>query len=138
MEFANRVLKYRIGVFAAIIALLIFSVPGFLRMDVTVEIADYFIEGDKAIEHQERFEEIFGKTNFIGVLFESDDVFSRQSLEKLNEIADSIEAQLPYVEAIYSIARLSYRELGRTAYEFHKDGSLASSPAEQESIRLAM
>ena len=80
-------------------------------------------------------EEIFGKNNFVGVLFESDDVFSVQSLEKLNEIADSIEAQLPYVEAIYSIASLTYREMGMKAYEFSKDGLLVSSLAEQENIR---
>ncbi|MDX2431947.1 MAG: MMPL family transporter, partial [Bacteroides sp.] len=134
MEFANRVLKYRIPVFAAIIAILILSVPGFLKMDVTVEIADYFIEGDEAIEHQERFEEIFGKTNFIGVLFESDDVFSRESLEKLNEIGDSIEAHIPYAESIYSIANLAYRELGQNGYEFGKEGLLTSSPSDQESI----
>ena len=134
MEFANRVLKYRIPVFAAFIALLILSVPGFLRMNVTVEIADYFIEGDEAIQHQEHFEEIFGKTNFIGVLFESDNVFSRQSLEKIHEIGDSIEAHIPYVESIYSIANLSYRELGRNGFIFNKDGALSTDPADQLSI----
>ncbi len=134
MEFANRVLKYRITVFAAIIALLILSVPGFLKMDVTVEIADYFIEGDEAIEHQERFEEIFGKTNFIGVLFESEDVFSKASLEKLNEIGDSIKAHIPYVESIYSIANLTYRELGRDGYKFDREGLLVSNLSDQENI----
>lgn len=138
MEFADRVLKYRIPVFAATLVLLIFSIPGFLKMDVTVEIADYFIEGDEAIEHQERKEEIFGKTNFVGVLFESDDVFSRQSLEKIHEIGDSIKSHIPYVESIYSIANLAYRELGREGYKFGKDGLLISSQSEQEACRSAI
>ena len=132
MEFANRVLKYRIPVFATIIALFILSVPGFLKMNVTVEIADYFIEGDEALEHQERFEKIFGKTNFVGVLFESEDVFSTSSLEKIHEIGDSLEAGIPYADGIYSVATLSYGELGRKGYEFGKNGSLISSPSDQE------
>lgn len=138
MEFANRVLKYRIPIFAAIIALFLFSVPGFLRMDITVEIADYFIEGDEALEHQERFEEIFGKTNFIGVLFESNDVFSSQSLEKIHEIGDSIDAQIPYVESIYSISNLAYRELGTDGYEFSDDGLLISNSSDQENTTSAI
>lgn len=129
-----KILKYRVAVFAAILGLLLLSVPGFLRMDVTVEIADYFIEGDEAVENQERYEEIFGKTNFIGVLFESEDVFSSKSLEKIHEIGDSIKEHIPYVESVYSIAVLESRELGRKGYEFNKEGRLQSSQSDQEDI----
>jgi predicted RND superfamily exporter protein len=138
MEFANSVLKYRLPVFAAILAIIILSIPGFLKMDVTVEIADYFIEGDEAIEHQERFEEIFGKTNFIGVLFESEDVFSRKSLEKLHEIGDSIEQHIPWIEGIYSIAHLTYSELGQKGYDFNTEGILSSDPGDYEGTTSAI
>jgi predicted RND superfamily exporter protein len=103
-------------------------------MHVSVDIADYFIEGDEALENQERFEQIFGKTNFVGVLFESPDVFSRESLEKIHEIGDSLIKHIPYVERIYSIATLDYDELGSDGFEFSKYGKLSSSPSEQQSI----
>jgi len=103
-------------------------------MKVSVEIADYFIEGDEALENQERFEQIFGKTHFLGVLFENIDVFSRESLEKIHEIGDSLSKHIPYVERIYSITTLDFDELGSDGFEFSKDGKLSSSPSEQQSI----
>ena len=134
MRFANRVLRHRILVSATVFALICLSVPGLLRMDVSVDIADYFIEGDAALENQKRFEQIFGKTNFVGVLFESSDVFSSKSLEKINEIGDSLSKHIPYVENIYSIANLDYYELGSDVFKFNKDGKLSSSPSEQQNI----
>ena len=138
MRFANRVLRHRILVSAAVFALICLSVPGLMRMDVSVDIADYFIEGDDALENQKRFEQIFGKTNFVGVLFESKDVFSQKSLEKIHEIGDSLTKHVPYVESIYSIAHLDYDELGSDGFEFGKDGLLSSSPSDQQSISFTI
>ncbi len=138
MKFANRVLNHRIPIFAAIVILFCLSIPGLLRLDITVEIADYFIEGDDALRNQERFEQIFGKNDFVGVLFESNDIFSTPSLEKINEIGDRIIDSIPYAESIQSITDLDPRELGGNKFVFNEDGKLISSQSEQERTRTIL
>ena len=132
MRFASRVLKLRIPIFVAFIVLVSLSIPGLLRMDISVDIADYFIKGDDAITHQERFEELFGKKKFVGVLFESDDVFSTRSLEKINEIGDSILKNIPYAEGVHSLSTVPAGELLTSGFLFDDKGLLISSKTDQE------
>jgi len=93
---------------------------------MTIDIADYFVKGDEVKDHQERFEEIFGKNEFFGVLFQSADVFSPQSLEKIYEIGDSITKNLSYAQTLYSIVHISSLEMGRNLFYFDEAGKLVS------------
>jgi len=132
MNFPNRILNHRILIFIAIVILFFLSIPGLLRMDIKIDMADYFLEGDDALEQQERFEQIFGVNEFVGVLFESDDVFSVQSLEKIHEIGERIKENIPYSESIHSITNIDSRELGRNEFAFDSSGKLISSQTGKE------
>ena len=131
MKFASLVLKYRIFIFISIIVLSLFSIPGILRLDITVDVEDYFVEGDDAIKNQKRFEEIFGKNEFFGVLFESDDIFSTPSLEKLHEIGDAITEKISCAQSVYSVTHIDSLVLGSKLFIFNKNGKLI---ADQKSI----
>jgi len=133
MKFATHVLKFRILIFISTIALFLFSIPGILRLDITIDVADYFVEGDDAIKNQKRFEKIFGKNEFFGVLFESHNIFSNRSLEKLHEIGDSIIENIPFSQRVYSITHIDSLELGSTIFRFNSEGKIISDP---ESIEL--
>ena len=65
-------------------------------------------------------------------------MFSRQSLEKLHEIGDSSEKNIPWLEGIYSIAHLTYSELGQNGYDFDKDGTLSSGSQDYEGTTSAI
>ncbi len=132
MNFPNRILNHRIPIFSAIVILFFLSIPGLLQVDIKVDMADYFLEGDDALEKQERFEQIFGVNEFIGVLFESNDVFSTQSLEKIHEIGERIKENFPYSESIHSITNIDSRELGRNEFVFDSTGKLISSQTGKE------
>ncbi len=129
MKIARLVLRYRISIFISIIVLVLFSIPGILRMDITVSIADYFVAGDETKKNQERFEEIFGKNEFFGVLLESNDIFSPRSLEKINEIGDSITKNISFAQTLYSIVHISSLEMGNNLFYFDEAGKLVSDQA---------
>ena len=129
MKFARLVLKYRVSVIISIVGLFLFSIPGILRLDITVNIKDYFIESDEAKDYQKSFEEVFGKNEFFGVLLENDDVFSPQSLEKLYEIGDSIRKNISYARSLYSIVHITSLEMGNNMFYFDEEGKLISDKA---------
>ncbi len=134
MIFSKLVLKYRILLIAVILVLASLSVLGIFRLNISVSIADYFMEGDDAVENQKHFEKIFGRNDFFGVLFESENVFSPQSLEKINEIGNKIQQEIPFAANMRSIAKIDPRELGGSVFRFDTLGVLVSDTVQQEKI----
>ena len=135
MKFAYRILAYRIPILAAITSLVILSIPGLRRLELKVDISDYFIEGAEAVVNQQRFEKLFGRNEFVGILFESENVFNTPSLEKIHEIADICSAEIPYVRSVHSIANIDPRELGGKSFSFSDEGKLITGEGEAEEIR---
>jgi predicted RND superfamily exporter protein len=87
-RFVQVVLKFRMPVLLVTFLLLPVCVPGLFRLDVNVKIEDFFVEDDPVLENQKEFCRLFKNNDFIGVLVESDDVFSRESLELIITVGD--------------------------------------------------
>lgn len=120
------VLKYRLFILAGLLALLTWSLLGIRHLNVSVSIADYFVESDVSSKQQDQFEELFGKGDFFGVLFKSDDVFSNSSLEKIHEIGEKIKQEIPFVNNLYSIAHISSLEMGGKKFYFDNQGEVTA------------
>ncbi len=134
--FVQGVLKFRIPVLIASFLLLIVSIPGLFRMDVKVQIEDFFVEDDPILENQKEFRRLFKNNDFIGVLVESDDVFSRDSLELIKKVGDRLKETVPLAGDIVSLVELNNVFIGGLRLKF-KGSELTSSDDEVEQIRIS-
>lgn len=139
-SFSNRfvqvVLKFKIPVLLVPFLLLIVSIPGLFQLDVNVNIEDFFVEDDPVLENQKEFCRLFKNNDFIGVLVESDDVFSRESLELIKIVGDRLEETVPFAGNVISFVELDKISFGQQRLLF--EGSvLSSSDEEVEQIRIS-
>ena len=104
-----------------------------MKIRFTTDMADYFIEDDPVLRSQDRFESLFGSKEFIAVLLESDDVFSRESLETINRIGLSLKEGVPFAGDLVSLAAVNPVIAGGESFRFEGD-SLVST--EEERLRL--
>ena len=74
-------------------------------MDTTVDISDFFLEDDPVIRNQEKFRRLFGNNDFVGVLVESEDVFSRDTLELINLVGERLKREVPFASSLVSPMR---------------------------------
>jgi predicted RND superfamily exporter protein len=112
------------------------SIPGVFRMDITVDIADFFLEDDPVIRNQEKFQQLFGTNDFIGVLVESKDVFSRQTLELIRLVGKRLRDEVPLAGDLVSLTELTSAQSGGLLFRFKGD-SLVSTKEEVERIRTS-
>jgi predicted RND superfamily exporter protein len=105
-------------------------------MDITVDIADFFLEDDPVIRNQEGFRRLFGNNDFVGVLVESEDVFSRDTLELIKLVGERLKKEVPLAYTLTSLTELTPVRSGGLLLRF--DGTkLVSSTEEIEVIRRA-
>ena len=122
-------IKYRIPVLIIIIAAVAALSPGLMKLDITVSMENFFLEDDPVIKKQDEFRELFGNNDFIGVLYESEDVFSRDSLEQIRRIGLELQENVPFAGDITSIASNSNMLTGGARLRF-KDGELQNTDDE--------
>ena len=133
---AQRIVKYRFYVIVFVLAVSAVCLPGLFRLNITVDIQDYFLEDDPILTLQKDYEALFPGNEFIGVLVESDDVFSRDSLELINELGEILKEAFPGSGEVLSPASLPGSLTGGRTALF--DGNiLISTPEEMESLRDA-
>ncbi len=131
---AHRIPRLRGFIIIAAILLVAVSVPGVFQLDITVDIADFFLENDPVIRNQEKFRQQFGNNDFIGVLVESDDVFSRETLELIRLVGEQLRKEVPLAGELVSLTELTLDQTGELPLQF--DGStLVSTREEVEQIR---
>ncbi len=133
---AHRIPRLRIPILLAAVLVIALSVPGVFRMDITVDIADFFLEDDPVIKNQEEFRRQFGNNDFVGILVESDDVFSRDTLELIKLIGERLKDEVPLASDLVSLTELTRARSGGLLLRF--DGAaLVSSDDEVEAIRMS-
>ena len=129
-----RLLKYRVLILIILAALVAAAVPGLLKLNITVSIDNFFLDDDPIAKKQAEFKKLFGNNDFIGVLFESDDVFSRDSLERIRLIGTALQENVPFAGEITSIASDSNMVPGRDRLRFD-NGILQNDDNELARIR---
>ncbi|MDC7240254.1 MAG: MMPL family transporter [Spirochaetales bacterium] len=115
-------------------ALLAFCIPGLSRISFTTDISDYFVDNDPVLTSQEKFQQLFDKHEFIAVLVESDDVFSRETLETIYSLGEKLMEDVPFAESLVSLSSVNPVLAGGLSFSF-EEGRLVSTDNEIEEIR---
>ncbi|NCC99084.1 MAG: hypothetical protein EOL95_05180 [Bacteroidia bacterium] len=124
-----------IGSFIAIIAI---SVIGLKQIVVESSYDGYFLEDDPMLVQSDKFKEIFGNDNFVAVLTECDNSFSKQSLELIRELSNELMDSLSYSEKVTSLTNIEFMtgtEDGMTIEQIVPE-VIPSDKASLDSIRL--
>lgn len=133
---AHQIPRLRGFIILAAILLTVLSVPGVFQLDITVDIADFFLEDDPVIRNQEKFRQQFGNNDFIGVLVESKDIFSRETLELIKLVGERLREEVPLADELISLTELTLDQTGELPLHF--DGTtLVSTKEEVERIRVS-
>ncbi len=128
-SFGSTVLKYRWLVLTATVILSAAALPGLFHLDISVNIEDFFLDDDPVLKNQKKFQQTFHGNDFVGVLVEADDVFSRKSLETIKLVGDRLMKEVPLAKETTSLANFKdYFKRGRKLR--FKEGRLISSDRE--------
>ncbi len=92
----------------AFIAVVGFSFTGLPKLVMESSWDGYFLEDDPMLVKTDEFKEIFGNDNFVAVLTECDNTFSKQSLELIRELSNELMDSLSYAEKITSLTDIEF------------------------------
>ncbi|MDR1050687.1 MAG: MMPL family transporter [Deltaproteobacteria bacterium] len=81
---------------------------GLPRLEVDTSQESWLLAGDKELLAKERFEAIFGKDDFCGVLVRSDNITSPESLALIREMGRELMAEVPYASEVVSITDFEF------------------------------
>lgn len=105
---AQTTLKYR---WIVIFIFLLATVGGYLGLKkVIIEYSNesMFLPDDPLIVMTDDFKEIFGNDQYVGVLVESDSLFSKQNLELLRRLSNELQDSVPYADKVTSLTDVEF------------------------------
>lgn len=76
---------------------------GLKDLKTSVSITNLFLEDDQVIKDQKEFDSIFGNSDFVGVLVESNDVFSVETMNLLKSISSDLQSDVAIIDSVSSI-----------------------------------
>jgi uncharacterized protein len=107
-HFAKGIIKKRWLIICSFIALIVISVIGVRKMVVESSWDGYFLEDDPMLVQSDRFKEIFGNDYYVAVLTETDNTFSKHSLELIRDLSNELMDSLSYAEKITSLTNIEF------------------------------
>ena len=110
--FAEGVLKYRVLVLIAILAILAFFVSRIPRMHFITSFESFFVEDDEEIKTYNSFKEEFGNDKTVYVLIEPKEgvLFTLENMALLKKITEDLEKNIPYLDEITSVTNAEFIE----------------------------
>lgn len=132
--FGNFLLRFRWIIIILLLAMAAITIPGIPGLTITVNVEDFFLADDPVLQNQERFHQMFHNTDFIGVLVESDDIFSRDTLELIHRVGSELQEHVPLAGDVTSLVTFSHPSMGPLSLTF-KDNTLLNSDTELEAIK---
>ncbi len=128
------IIKHRVAVLVAILAVFTLFSLGLLRVSTEVNVANYFIDDGTLQAEQQHLVDTFGNKNFIAVLLQSDNIFSPESLETIEEVGRLLQEKVPLALSVTSITHVDplLSQGKRIRFEDKKIVSTAEEIAEVE------
>ena len=105
---AKGIIKKRwliIGLFIAIVAI---GLNGIKSLNVESSWENFFLEDDPVLVKSEEFKEIFGNDNFVAVLTECDNSFTKESLKLIRDLSNELMDSLSYAEKMTSLTDIEF------------------------------
>jgi len=99
----NTIVRYRIILITVILIIGTIASIGLKDLKTSVSISNLFLEDDKVIIDQKEFDSIFGNSDFVGVLVESEDVFSEETMSLIQSISDDLLNEIELIDSASSI-----------------------------------
>ena len=105
---SKRIIKYRwmnLGIF--LLVLLVFTYgASLIKVDVSNE--NSFLPNDPINRDTDEFKEVFGNDQYVGILVESNDLFTHRSLALIREISRELEDSIPFLDRVTSLDNIEY------------------------------
>jgi len=105
---AHGILKFRWGVLILFSVLLALGFYGLRFMNIRTSWDDYFLEDDPMLIKTEEFKEIFGNDNFVAVLTQCENTFTRENLRLIRELSNELLDSISYADKITSITDIEF------------------------------
>jgi uncharacterized protein len=107
-KLAAGIIRARWLVIVSFIAIIGISAIGLKKVVVESSYDGYFLEDDPMLVQTDKFKEIFGNDNFVAVLTECDNTFSKESLELIRELSYELMDSISYAEKITSLTDIEF------------------------------
>lgn len=102
--------RYRYLVFMLILILIAISYLGLEKLEVDSSNETFFAKDDPIIVNNNEFKKIFGNEEFIFILIESNEIFSHDVLDKIKQLSNDLEENIPFCKEVTSLTNLEYME----------------------------
>ena len=99
-------IKHRIAALILFFIVTAICCSGLRKFKIANGNEGWYGDGDQLKINQKRYEEVFGNSHSLGVLFTSDDVFSEESLKVIERIGQRMTAEIPYADKLTSIVEV--------------------------------
>ena len=106
----NVILRYRYVFLALVLAACVAGVQGMGRLRFDSSNESFFPENDDLVLMNDRFKEVFGNEEFLFILVEAEDVFSRETLGYIRSLTEDLRANLPFVNDVVSLTDAEFIE----------------------------
>lgn len=77
-----------------------------LKLDSSVE--GWFLEGAEIQQATDRFEDMFGNNDFVGILLETDDVFEPEVLMMIRDLSKELEDKVEFADKVISLTDMEF------------------------------
>lgn len=103
-KMASLIVRFHWPLIIIILTVGIFSSIGLKDLKTSVSLTNLFLDDDPVVRDQEQFDSIFGNSDFIGILVESQDVFSQNTISVINELSEALSQEMEIIDSVASIA----------------------------------
>lgn len=105
---ASGIIKYRWLVIILFIGVVAAAGSGLKKLVVESSFDGYFLEDDPMLLKTDEFKEIFGNDNYVAVITECDNSFSKQSLELIRDLSNELMDSISYADKITSLTDIEF------------------------------
>lgn len=96
-------LKYRSVVLAVFAVITVVCCAGLSKFKIVNGSDGWYGDADKLKINKDKYEKIFGNSHSVGILFESEDVFSEESLKVIESIGNRMLSEIPFADKLSSL-----------------------------------
>lgn len=130
-------IKHSVSLLFSVLIVTLFSFMGLPNLIIQSGDSDFLEEGTQMAEATKLSENLFGNDMAVGGLVKTDDIFSKENLEKLSRLSSALLLNVPYARNVTSIVDSSviYSEDDTLVIKSPFEDGIPSDEAELERIR---
>ena len=98
------IVRFRWIVISCLALLIGAAALGLPKVKLSVSTDDWFQEGEEVRQAQDRFDEMFGGSEYAAMLIEADDVFAPEILSMMRRLGDDLLSEIEFADRVTSLA----------------------------------